>query len=491
MLQCRPAQEFSFGPRALKDALVSTDTALRQLYATALSPTERLFLAEAYDPQAALFCPLRIHAASDWLLSRPEPPEDFQTFYQALQHQRPSQGRKHIYLQPIDLSEDLVGWPLLDRMRSYAEAFFLGLRVKCLPPLTAVSVHCSSRPRRDLDQLQFYTDDLLSFLKCHKPDDALCVLGLTLSDLYPQDSWSFTFSKSLPGHDVGVCSFARFSGEFLLPKPGGSDPDPVEVTADDPEAPVLERSWAQGFSLLGVIQCCKVMCHELCHLLGLGSCRWLGCVMQGALSVDEAVRRPPDLCPICLRKLQYLLGFRLLDRYKELHVWTQALAGTGPSWEAAECSGSEDTLPLSADSGLGGENDSEALTSVSDPLTPDVGAPELEPGEGMSPPVDLGGQPEEAVQEQMLWLVTCIQALERDVSEEELAQLDGTVDAMPRWELFTGQHPTPQQAPPSTQDSVGLRKALGNTLSSWRRKLGSLRLAKAEVLSRHWRQEKD
>ena len=38
--------------------------------------------------------------------------------------------------------------------------------------------------------------------------------------------------------------------------------------------------------------------------------------MQGALRVDEALRRPLDLCPICLRKLQHLLGFRLVDRYK-------------------------------------------------------------------------------------------------------------------------------------------------------------------------------
>lgn len=60
----------------------------------------------------------------------------------------------------------------------------------------------------------------------------------------------------------------------------------------------------------------QVTCHELCHLLGLGNCRWLHCLMQGALSLDEALRRPLDLCPICLRKLQHVLGFKLVDRYK-------------------------------------------------------------------------------------------------------------------------------------------------------------------------------
>ncbi|KAM9584240.1 archaemetzincin-1 [Trichechus inunguis] len=500
MLQCRPAQEFSFGPRALKDALVSTDAALRKLYATAFSPAERLFLAEAYNLQGTLFCSLQIYTASDWLLSRPEAPEDFQAFYQSLLHRKQNLGRKHIYLQPIDLSEGPVGCPLLDSVRSCTEAFFRGLRVKCLPSVAATSIHCSSRPRRDSDRLQFHTDGVLSFLKSHKPDDALCVLGLTLSDLYPRESWSFTFSKFLPGHEVGVCSFARFSGEFLQLEPGASDPAPVEVAADDPEAPGQERVRTLSFSTLGMVQCCKATCHELCHLLGLGSCRWLGCIMQGALSLDEALRRPPDLCPICLRKLQHLLGFRLLDRYQELYAWTQTMAGTWPSWEAAEQSGSEDMQPFSTDSGLGSENDSEALTSLSEPLTPDGGAPELEPTEAPSPAVDLEGQaplprgpaePMEALQEYGLWLAACIQALEREVSEEELARLDEAVDSLSRWDLFTGQLPATRQALSSGQDCSGLRKALGGTLSSWRRKLGSRKPAKVESPPCHWRQEED
>lgn len=43
-------------------------------------------------------------------------------------------------------------------------------------------------------------DGILSFLKNNKPGDALCVLGLTLADLYPHDAWTFTFGRFLPGH---------------------------------------------------------------------------------------------------------------------------------------------------------------------------------------------------------------------------------------------------------------------------------------------------
>lgn len=57
-------------------------------------------------------------------------------------------------------------------------------------------------------------------------------------------------------------------------------------------------------------------CHEICHLMGLGTCRWLQCIMQGALSLDEALLRPLEPCPICLRKLQHVVGFKLIERYR-------------------------------------------------------------------------------------------------------------------------------------------------------------------------------
>lgn len=101
MLQCKHTQEFSFGPRALKDALISTNPALQELYAKAFSRAEKLFLSEAYNPQRTLFCTLLIRTAFDWLLSHPDAPEDFETFYHAMLRRKQSFCRKHIYLQPI------------------------------------------------------------------------------------------------------------------------------------------------------------------------------------------------------------------------------------------------------------------------------------------------------------------------------------------------------------------------------------------------------
>ncbi|XP_004691972.1 PREDICTED: archaemetzincin-1 [Condylura cristata] len=493
MLQCRPAQEFSFGPRALKDALVSTDTALQQLYVSTFTPAERLFLAEAYNPQRTLFCTLLIRTAFDWLLSRPEAPEDFQTFHAALLPRKHSQARKHIYLQPIDLSEGPAD-ALLAQLQSCAEAFFLGLQVKCLPSVAAASIRCCSRPRQDVDRLQLQADGILSFLKSSKPGDALCVLGLTLSDLYPCEAWSFTFGMFLPGHEVGVCSFARFVGEFLQAGPSASDPALTEVAASDPEKSLQDRGWTLRFNTLGLAQCCKIVCHELCHLLGLGNCRWLRCLMQGALSLDEALWRPLDLCPICLRKLQHVLGFRLVDRYKRLHAWTRVAAGPRPG---PEPSLSEDTLPRSADSGLCCESDSEPGTSLSEPLTPDA---ELDPEDedGLSSlaapqgPLPLG-TPAEAIEEHRRWLAMCIQALEKEVTEEELARVDQAVDGLSRWEMFTGQLPVARQEVPCGRDGdgTGLRKVLGDKFSSLRKKLSTRKLSRMDSSPCRWEAEEN
>ncbi|XP_067317920.1 archaemetzincin-1 [Anolis sagrei] len=502
MLQCRHAQEFSFGPRALKDALITTNPALQELYAKAFSSAEKLFLSEAYNPHRTLFCSLFIRTAFDWLLSHPDAPEDFETFYYSLLRRKQRCYRKHIYLQPIDLSEGPVGISLLDSLRSCVESFFLGLRVKCLPSVPVSSIHCCYRHNQDSDRVQLHADGILTFLKNNKPMDALCVLGLTLADLYPCETWSFTFGKFLPGQEVGVCSFARFSGEF--PQVGCTtlNPSPWRQEVHDD---VLEQARSQAllFNLLEMLQCCKVTCHEICHLIGLGNCRWLQCIMQGALSLDEVLLRPLEPCPICLRKLQYVVGFKLIERYRKLYAWMQTISSTWLSQELSESSLSEDVLQPSTDSGMDCENDSEAVTSVSEPLTPDTCSQAISTLQDLDlddpscsladapsqEQLGIAPKPSDMIKEYTLWLQMCIAALEKDVSEEEILQVDRAVDAMARWEMFTGRLPNARRELPLPTDSPGLRKVLGDKFSSLRRKLSSRKSPKPESSPRRWKWE--
>lgn len=57
------------------------------------------------------------------------------------------------------LSEDPVDGELLAALRSYAEAFFLGLQVRCLPSVPAASIPCLSRPTQDRAGPQLHTGE--------------------------------------------------------------------------------------------------------------------------------------------------------------------------------------------------------------------------------------------------------------------------------------------------------------------------------------------
>lgn len=165
--------------------------------------------------------------------------------------------------------------------------------------------------------------------------------------------------------------------------------------------------------------------------------------------------------------------------------------------ETGDPSVSEETLPFSADSGMGCESDTEPVTSPSEPVTPDTWSHAFpdgpEPGseDGLSSLVasevllKLGG-PVEAIEEYGRWLDACIQALEREVTEEELVQVDAAVDALGRWEMFTGQLPVTRQHLPCAKDNVGLRRVLGDKFFSLRRRLSSRRLAKASSSHCRW-----
>ncbi|XP_069503693.1 archaemetzincin-1 [Ambystoma mexicanum] len=497
MLQCRHSQEFSFGPRALKDALISTNPVLQELYAQAFSSAEKLFLSEAYNPQRTLFSALQIRTAFDWLMSHPDAPEDFEAFYYSFLQKRKSCYRKHIYLQPIDLDEGAASISLLDSLRSSVEAFFLGLCVKCLPsvPVSAIDC-CRSRQNRTSGRVQIHADSILTYLKKNKPVDALCILALTLRDLYPCKTWNYTFSKSLVRQEVGVCSFARISEDFPQ-----ADSETRNEAAED--AQDLALSGSDGtltFGVVGVIQCCKVTCHEISLLIGLGTCRWLRCLMQGVLSLDEVLMRPQDLCPICLRKLQYILGFKLVERYKKLLVWTESVQSAAANQISADHSISEDILPLSSDSGICGENESDMLTSLSEALSLDAcshgfsSGQEMEQTEPMcsledvsSPRAACGaGEFVDTIKRYETWLGHCIAALEKEATDDDLSALDRSVDALARRDMFTGQRPIVKKELQLTRGRVGLRRALGDRFSSLRRKLSSSRLTKDEPSPPRW-----
>jgi archaemetzincin len=93
---------------------------------------------------------------------------------------------------------------------------------------------------------------------------------------------------------VGVYSFARYDPAFY-----------GEPRGKDYPALLLQRS-------------IKVLTHETGHMFGLTHCIYFHCVMNGSNHLQESDRRPLHLCPVCLRKLQFSVGFDVVKRYEAL-----------------------------------------------------------------------------------------------------------------------------------------------------------------------------
>ena len=54
-------------------------------------------------------------------------------------------------------------------------------------------------------------------------------------------------------------------------------------------------------------------------MFGLMHCIYFKCVLNGSNHLKESDLRPMHLCPVCLRKLQYSIGFDVIARYRDLY----------------------------------------------------------------------------------------------------------------------------------------------------------------------------
>jgi archaemetzincin len=247
-------------------------------------------LRKALDPGGD-FEPIPIPKPGDWLAVHRETGQRFDEFVKSKPN-RADKIRRKIYLQPLgEFPEGQI--PLAERLREYAGAFFV-MQVEVLPGLTLSGENITTRTNQYTRNRQILTGDVLAILKRNIPSDAFCVLAVTMEDLYPEPSWNFVFGQASLRERVGVYSFARYDPAFYGQKRG-----------KDYEKVLLRRS-------------CKVLAHETGHMFGLKHCIYFKCSLNGSNHLKESDSRPMHLCPVCLRKLQYSIGFDVVNRYRNL-----------------------------------------------------------------------------------------------------------------------------------------------------------------------------
>lgn len=257
---------------------------------------ESEFVRELFRPDAD-FAPIATPRRGDWLMFHREPGQTFDE-YRYAGFARADEKRHTIYLLPLgEFPPDEA--PPLERLREYAAAFFQ-TEVKVLPAYFPHDLEFDPRENEFTHKRQRLTRAILGWLHPRVPADALCLLAITMDDLYPDPKWNFVFGEATLEDRVGVYSFARYDPAFFGEK--------------------RSEAWRD----VALRRAAKILAHETAHMFGLYHCIYFDCVVNGANSLEESDAQPLHACPVCLRKLRHALRFDPIARYRRLQEFYRA-----------------------------------------------------------------------------------------------------------------------------------------------------------------------
>jgi len=243
----------------------------------------------AFEFDPVLFEKKHAPRPGEWLERFRERGQSF-TSYTAGLPRRPNAQRTQIVIQPLG-SFTPEQRAVLETMREAASIFF-GVPVVMASDLP---LPAKGRRTRGPKWIQHHTTVILdSVLAPRLPRNAICYLGITMEDLYPEPSWNFVFGEASLEERVGVYSLARFFPSFT-----------GEKETEDTKHQVLRR---------GI----HILAHETGHMFSIEHCIEYECLMNGSNSLEEMDRQVDVLCPTCLHKLQWNVGFGVRERYERL-----------------------------------------------------------------------------------------------------------------------------------------------------------------------------
>ncbi len=250
---------------------------------------------EAADPilhaafhDDADFQDLPLPKEGDWLDRFPEPGQTVAE-YRASDPRGRTEARTKFAVQPIGpFTEE--GQRVVQDAAEFAEIFLT------MPVEVAPGIDLPGPPDRTVAWGdQYRTGRMLDeVIKPRLPANAVGLMGLTMADLYPDDSWNYVFGQATWHQRVGVYSIVRYFPEFW----------------GEPRSEVTDRQ--------ALVRTMAVFVHEAGHMLGIRHCIDYRCVMNGCNSLPELDASPLFLCPHDLEKLHGNLGFDVVERYEKL-----------------------------------------------------------------------------------------------------------------------------------------------------------------------------
>jgi len=260
-------------------------------------------LGQCLDPSGGDWENIDPPEPDEWLDAMLEktPDQSFSDFV-ASRPNRPDRRRCTVLLQPICAAEELQGpsfpagpWPSWQFLEAAVSRFYAPMNVRTLP---AVPMEELGRPpvqsRMNSYGLQWHAGQVLDRLAARgMPSDAYCMLAVTMCDLYPREEWNFVYGLARLFARVGIFSFVRHT--------------PFQQA---------DEAWL-GAQLLH--RATKTMLHEIGHMFGMKHCTWYNCLMRGSNGEEvEHQKNCLHLCPVCLRKLHWSVGFDIRSQYASL-----------------------------------------------------------------------------------------------------------------------------------------------------------------------------
>lgn len=210
--------------------------------------------------------------------------------------------------------------PTIAQLAEFVAAFFRGLKVKIMPPLSFVKekggVYILAPPyqypiktkkSKTFGNERLYDMDVLRVIKGLLPKDGFCVVAITARDIYehPRDDGEIVLGRGT-GDRVGVISLYHHG----KPQGGATNNRKKSVSYSAEE----KRMWK--------LRTCKTMAHEMCHIFGIDHCVYYTCLMNAHASPDgQDNAEALHLCPIDLRKLGHSIGFDIGERYRQLATY--------------------------------------------------------------------------------------------------------------------------------------------------------------------------
>jgi len=206
--------------------------------------------------------------------------------------------------------------PNLDSLCNYS-ASFLQVPVESLPPIKIVRngaiLSVQGHPKHRLQyrevegKIQLCCTSVLSLLREKMVPQTLCLVAVTMFDLYEEEPDLFIAGLAQGNRRVAVFSFCRYDPAFSFSSEFWYEHWTTKMNTSKRKKEIQARS-------------SKILVHEICHLLGLDHCIYFACVMNGSGHLAEDYSQPHHLCPVCLRKLALLTGLDEIARYRDLAV---------------------------------------------------------------------------------------------------------------------------------------------------------------------------